>query len=58
MRGTQLTLLQISISPEPKGAIVYTKVWNSTAVKKILATHRGPWLYDNRKLAWWVHLRF
>jgi hypothetical protein len=52
LKGTQLTLLQISITPEPQGAIVYSKVWNSTKVQQKLATYPSPWLYDNRKLSW------
>lgn len=47
-----LNFLQISISPEPKGAAVYKKVWNSTVVKNKLSQYKGFWLYDNRKLAW------
>ncbi len=32
--------------------IVYKKVWNSKAIQGKLAQQPGPWLYDNRKLAW------
>lgn len=47
-----ISQFDINIAPEPKGAIVYSKVWNSSAVKKLLGPHNAPWLYDNRKLAW------
>ncbi|KAL2135155.1 hypothetical protein VTI74DRAFT_9586 [Chaetomium olivicolor] len=42
----------IAIFPEPKGAVVYQKVWKSKAVQNKLKSFKAPWLYDNRKLAW------
>ncbi|KAJ4292979.1 Protein argonaute [Collariella sp. IMI 366227] len=42
----------VAIFPEPKGAIVYQKVWKSRIVQDKLKTFKAPWLYDNRKLAW------
>jgi len=43
----------VAIKPEPKGAIVYKKLWACKTFKGKLAQYKaGPWLYDNRKLAW------
>ncbi len=43
---------QVAVHPEPRGMIVYKKVWDSKIVQGKLAQHKGPWLYDNRKLSW------
>jgi hypothetical protein len=50
--GILLTSGQVSITPEPKGAIVYKKVWETNMVKDKIRQLKGPFLYDNRKLAW------
>lgn len=38
----------------PEGAIVYKKAWHTKAFQGKLASFNLPWLYDNRKLAWYV----
>lgn len=47
-----LTFPQVAIVPEPKGAIVYKKVWNSKRAQDELKKWKGLWLHDGRKLAW------
>ena len=43
----------VSIHPEPKGAIVYKKAWETTKAKtKLKQYQKGPWIYDQRKIAW------
>ncbi|KAK4166548.1 hypothetical protein QBC43DRAFT_286477 [Cladorrhinum sp. PSN259] len=43
----------VVISPEPRGAIVYKKCWDSKKGQgKIKSYNKGPWIYDQRKLAW------
>ncbi|KAL2261286.1 hypothetical protein VTK26DRAFT_4477 [Humicola hyalothermophila] len=42
----------ITITPEPKGAIVYKKVWDCAPVQAELKKCKKPWLYDGRKLSW------
>ncbi|KAL2268366.1 hypothetical protein VTJ83DRAFT_3212 [Remersonia thermophila] len=50
--GRDVYQYDVTITPEPSGAIVYKKVWNTPLVKAKLAEFKAPWLYDNRKLAW------
>ena len=42
----------MAIEPEPKGAVVYKKVWATDVVQQKLKSTRNLWLHDGRKLAW------
>ncbi|KAL2151322.1 hypothetical protein VTH82DRAFT_6420 [Thermothelomyces myriococcoides] len=50
--GRDVYQYDVAINPEPQGATVYKKAWNTKAVQGKLAQTKAPWLYDNRKLAW------
>ncbi|SPQ24731.1 a0666294-854c-48b1-a5ab-3a6c7c7f3e10 [Thermothielavioides terrestris] len=50
--GRDVYQYDVSITPEPKGSIVYKKAWQTKVVQGKLAQLPNPWLYDGRKLAW------
>ncbi|KAK1757283.1 Piwi domain-containing protein [Echria macrotheca] len=47
-----VTLYDVNVSPEPKGSIVWKKIWETAEVKNRLNACKHPWIYDGKSLAW------